>query len=474
MQIHYEFNERDLGHGASATILHPVVLVAMIVAIVWMLWRPRKQAIVPLFLCIFLFPRGQVIYVGGVHLYVSLILLLAGFILVIRSKFNFVGGLNIVDKVFLFWAAYRCSCITVTRWPDATMEQLSFLLQAYCGYFLLRYLIRSEKDMIRMANTLAIIALVLGVSMVYEGSHLVNLFGTYLGGAPVTPEIRNGIGRAQAVFGHSILAGCFGATLVPFFIWLWTTKGKNRIFAAVGLLGSALIVYTTNSSTPVLALVAGVLGLCLWPIRRHMRVVRWGLVVGLTGLAIVMKAPVWYVIAHINVIGGSGGYDRAFLIDTCMRHIKEWWLIGTNQYAGWGYDMWDLSDQFVAEAETGGIITLACFIAIISLCYSRIGKLRKRVESKEQWLLWCLGSIMLAHIFAYFGVSYWDQNQIWWFAFLAMISAATVPLSQPAGATVPAAAEVSPKPLKPKNPWGIGSTVQAREKSRQKHWILGR
>jgi hypothetical protein len=53
--------------------------------------------------------------------------------------------------------------------------------------------------------------------------------------------------------------------------------------------------------------------------------------------------------------------------------------------------------------------------------------MRKRVKPKQQWLFWCLGSIMLANIFAYFGVAYWDQTQVWWFALLAMICAVTVP-----------------------------------------------
>jgi hypothetical protein len=165
-----------------------------------------------------------------------------------------------------------------------------------------------------------------------------------------------------------------------------------------------------------------------------MRTVRWGIVIFLAITALVMKAPVWFIVAHVNVIGGSGGYDRAFLIDTFMRHIKDWWLIGTNQNGTWGYDMWDLSNQFVAEGEKGGLVTFICFIAMISRSSSMLGLMRKQMDRKTQWLFWSLGAVMLAHIFAYFGVAYWDPTQIWWFAFLAMISAATVALQNaPAG-----------------------------------------
>ncbi len=428
MQVDYDFNQRALGHGATASVLHPAVLVALLVTIALILWRPRKFAVVPLILSVFLIPRGQVIVVGGVHLYVTLIILFAGFILVVRSRFAIAGGLNSIDKLFIVWVLYRTFAVMVTRWPDGVMETISFCLQAYCGYFLLRYLIQSEEDIMRAVKTLAITAAILGVCMVYEQISHVNPFGALLGGAPLSPAIRNGTARAEATFGHEILAGCFGATLLPLFVWLW--KMKKRTFAAVGIAGSTLMVLASYSSTPLVAYVAGILGLFFWPFRRHMRLVRWAIVAGFTGLAIVMKAPVWYVISHVNVIGGSSGYDRAFLIDTCVRHFKDWWLIGTNQNGNWGYDMWDLSDQFVAEAETGGLFTLICFIAMISLCYSRLGKMRRRLMPRKQWLVWSLGAVMLAHIFAFFGVAYWDQTEIWWFAFLAMISAATLALRE--------------------------------------------
>jgi hypothetical protein len=425
MQARLDFNQRDLGHGAPDTILHPVVAVALVVTIALILWRPRKYAIASILLCIFLVPRGQEVLLLGAHLYVCRILVLTGFIRAKLGKFRAAGGWNAVDKLFVVWLSYRVFASIVTNWPNDIAAQVGFLLTAICGYFLFRCLFQGENDLIAATKALAVVAVILGLCMVYEHQFGINPFGTYLGGAPTLPLTRDGTVRAQATFGHSILAGCFGATLIPLFVWLW--KKKLRVPAAAGIVGSTLMVLTANSSTPVLAYVAGLLGILLWPFRRSMKAVRWGIVIVLVAMAMAMNAPVWFVIAHINVIGGSGGYDRAFLIDNCMRHFEYWWLIGTNQNANWGYDMWDMSNQFVAEAETGGIVTLICFIAIITKCFGRLGGMRKLVSLKQQWLYWCLGSIMLANIFAFFGVAYWDQTQIWWFAFLAMICAVTVP-----------------------------------------------
>jgi hypothetical protein len=438
MQVNLDFNQRDLGHGASDTILHPVVAIALVITIALILWRPRKYAIPPLLLCTFLVPRGQEVLLLGGHLYVCRILVLTGFLRAMLGKFQVAGGWNAIDKLFFVWVSYRTFAMIVTNWPNDLMALLNFFVTAMCGYIFFRCVFRTENDVITATKTLAVAVVVLGASMVYESRTYVNPFGTYLGGAPTAPLIRDGIVRAQATFGHSILAGCFGATLIPLFFWLW--KKEARVPAVAGIVGSTVMVLTAHSSTPLLAYLAGVLGLLLWPVRRSMKAVRWGIIIAIVALAIAMNAPVWFVIAHINVIGGSGGYDRALLIDNCLRHIKDWWFIGTNQNGNWGYDMWDMSNQFVAEAESGGILTLICFIAIISKCFGRLGSMRKRVIPKQQWLFWCLGSIMLANIFGFFGVAYWDQTQIWWFAFLAMICAVTVPITvQTLTNTAPAA-----------------------------------
>jgi hypothetical protein len=428
----------EFGGGVNYTIMHPAVLVVTVVTILLVLLVPRKYVVIPFLLCVFLVPRGQQLYVAGMHWYVALrILMLVGLVRLARAKFQVAGGLNGIDKAFILWAICRGVC-QVLLFPQRGMViyQAAFWLQAFGGYFLLRYAIQDEEDIARAAKTLAVLAVILGACMLNEHLHHVNVFG-YLGGAPITPTVRAGRIRAQAIFGHPILAGCFGATLAPLFYWLWK-GGRSKLTAFLGVIGSTLCVFTSSSSTAVFAYVAGVGALFLWPIRRSMRAVRWGIVLTLVALALVMKEKVWFVIAHAKVIGSSDGYSRAMLVDNFFKHFRDWWLIGTNQTGNWGWDMWDLSNQFVAEGERGGLVTFICFITMISLSFRRLGKMRKQVEGdrKQEWFYWSLCAIMVAHVFAFFGVSYWDQMAIWWWAFLAMVSAATAPLQ-----TAPARAE---------------------------------
>ncbi|MHB8539106.1 MAG: hypothetical protein ACYDCS_13980 [Candidatus Dormibacteria bacterium] len=426
---------KAFGGGATETVLHPVVLVAMLIAIALMLVLPRKYVLAP-FLCVsFLTPVGQEVYIGGLHVFVLRILILIGWVRVVGTKWfsksdPLSGGFSSIDKVFALWAVLRASAVMLA-WGGSSgpvINQVGFLWDSLGAYFFLRFLIRDEEDIVRAIKTFAAITTILAVFMVDEKLRGQNIFG-FLGGVPIMPLIRNGSVRAQGPFAHSILAGAFGATLLCLFFWLWKSQ-KSKLAATLGIIGSTFMVLTSQSSTPVMAYGASILAVCFWPLRKNMRAIRWGIVLVLVALALVMKAPVWFVIAHVDVVSGSGGWDRAELIDVFFRHIGDWWLMGVKSAANWGWDMWDLSNQFVAEGETGGLATLVCFIVMISWCFSRLGKARKIVEgdSKQEWLFWLLGGALVANIFAFFGVSYFDQTRVAWYALLVMISAATAPV----------------------------------------------
>jgi hypothetical protein len=231
------------------------------------------------------------------------------------------------------------------------------------------------------------------------------------------------------------LAGAFGATLVPLLIGIWK---DSRKVAIMGLIAAVTMAATSAESTSVLTLAAGIGALCLWPLRNRMRAIRWGIVIVLVGLQMVMKAPVWALIARIDLTGSSTSFDRFILIDNCIRHFGDWWLLGVKDYNSWGFDMWDLCNQYVAYAETGGLATLVFFIAIIARSFGFIKKARAAVANnpQQEWFLWCLWAALFSHVVGYFGLGYGDQMQFAWFALLAMISTAVVCLVP---ATVPEA-----------------------------------
>jgi len=433
--MEYGPDKPAFGGGATATVLHPIILVATILVVILMLVLPRKKVAIPFLLLVFLGSYGQQLYIAGIHLFVLRIIILPGLVRVALTSKNlagsrFVGGWTAVDKVYVLWVVFRVLA-TILQERGATgaiIYQTGYLWEALGGYVLLRFLIQDEEDIALVMKVFAAIVVILGITMINEKLHNQNVFG-YLGSVSITPENREGSIRAQGTSAHAILAGVFGVTLMPMFWWLWRS-GQAKVVGILGWIGSTVMMLTCASSTPLLSYMGAIAALCFWPFRKSMRVFRWGLVIVLIACHLMMKAPVWFLIAHVDMVAGNSGYHRAMLIDQCVRHFWDWWLIGTNATNTWGWDMWDLSNQFVAEADTGGLATFICFVLVISKSFSRIGRARKLVEGdqKQEWFMWLLGVTLFAHIVSYFGISYFDQTKISWCAFLAIAIVATAPI----------------------------------------------
>ena len=426
---------RTFAGGATETSLAPIVLIAMIIAILLILVLPRKYALVPLFFVLLLVPVEQQVVLGGVHLFVSRILILFGLFKMFLTKLISHGdlaggGFNSIDRAFLGCSLCQAAAaVLLFRSTDAFVNQSGLLLDFVGGYFLLRFLIQDEEDIFRVIKCFALVGLIVGVCMVGELYTLHNVFGSI--GGRLIPDIREGRIRAQGPFSHELMAGAFGATLVTLFVLLWK-NGKAKAMAAIGFVGAGLMTWASNSSTSLLSFAAGVLAICFWPMRKSMRKVRWGIVFGLIGLQLVMKAPVWFLIARIDLTGGSSGYHRAELVDTFIRHFWDWWLIGVKDTGVWGWDMWDAQNQFVNVGEAGGLAALVLFIAMISRCFSKLGDARKLADgdSNKEWFLWLLGAALFSHIVTFFGVNYFDQMKFAWFAMLAMVPVVTTPILQ--------------------------------------------
>jgi hypothetical protein len=192
------------------------------------------------------------------------------------------------------------------------------------------------------------------------------------------------------------------------------------------------ITFTSNSSTSMLTYAGAIVAVCLWPIRKSMRAVRWGIVFAILGLQLVMKAPFWFLIAHVDLTGSSSSWHRAAIVDMFIRHFWDWWLVGTKDTASWGWDLWDTQNQFVTVGQSGGVVAFILFIAMISGAFGVLGKARKVVEGDktQEWAVWLLGAALFSNVVAFFGVNYFDQTKFAWFALLVMISAATAPLLQ--------------------------------------------
>lgn len=435
------------GGGVAESVFNPLVFLVVIIAGVLILVWPRGKVIAPFVSAAILIPMDQVVVIVGMHFPMLRILTLFGIARLVKEKIYskgqvFSGGINKIDVTVVLFAIFTAlAAILLFQQWGAVIFQLGNIYTVFSIYFLLRFLIRSKEDIVSMVRTLAYVAALIAIVMTWEMATGHNPYAI-LGGAQAsfydTLMQRADRFRATGCFAHPILAGTFGAILIPLFVLLWREGRKNRTLALVGIVSATMITVTSNSSTPVLAYAAGVLALCLWPVRRWMRAIRWGIAFTIVTLHLVMKAPVWHLIARIDISGGSSSYHRFMLVDQCIRHFGDWWFVGVKSTADWGWDMWDTANQYVTVCDRSGLLPFILFIGTIVYGFKYLGSARKLAESKKrQFFPWALGAALFANAIAFFGISYIDQTQVVWYGLLAAISATVFTIPKRMSVAVP-------------------------------------
>ena len=372
---------------------------------------------------------GQGIELGSFHFPVIRMLLAVGLIRVIIRGERLVGRMNSLDWLMMVWAAWALISSLFHNHPtDALVNHLGLVYNACIIYFLLRIFCQSLDDMVMLCRITAILLIPLSIMILFEKMTGDNLFSV-LGGVLVIPDIRNAGFRAQGPFAHSIIAGTVGAVCLPLMIGLWQQYRKT---AVAGMLACFAMIFASSSSGPIMSAIAAIGALFMWRYRHRMRLVRWIAVLGYIGLDLVMKAPAYYLIARIDLTGSSTSWHRAFLIESALNHLSEWWLAGTDYTRNWmptgvfwSPDQADITNHYLQMGVLGGLPLMLLFIAILAKGFSYVGRtLRQMPESSHQsrFMVWALGAMLFAHAVTFISVSYFDQSFVFIYLTLAAIS----------------------------------------------------
>jgi len=411
------------GGGDDATSATLLAILVLLGAISLIFALPRKYAYVPFLIAALLLPLHVVVLIGSLHFNATRILVLAGWARIFIRKEGLPGRLKLFDKLVL--ASALCSGIMYCLlWWDlgAVVNRAGLLLTTMGSYFLLRYLVRDSDDVVRVVKALAAMVIVVAPCMVYEYFTAYNPF--WLMGAPTITNVRDGNIRAQGPFGHAITAGVVAAMLFPLFAGLYSHDRRSRPLAVAGMLASTVMVVFSHSSTPVMTYAAALIGLLMWQMRKKLRQLRWALVILIIAAQFFMDSPIWFLMNRASGVLGGTGWHRAMLVDNFVRHFSEWWLIGTRSNPDWGWSMWDVDNAYVAAGISGGLLSFVLFIAMLVYAFKLIGKTRRRAESDPKMLrlIWVIGTALFANVVAYFGIVYFDQAVVGWYALLAMIA----------------------------------------------------
>ncbi|MFO0984708.1 MAG: hypothetical protein U1E76_23790 [Planctomycetota bacterium] len=411
----------------NQTTLHPLALVAIVVLGIAVLAAPRHRVLVPVLLMACFLSSAQRIAIASLDFSLIRIMVIFGWTrLFARGEFGRIEW-KPIDTVFVLWSiSGAIAYIALHGDSQAIIYKCGNIFESAGLYFLFRHLIRDLADIDRVTAAAIAISVPVALFFVFERFTGRNLFSVF-GGVPAVTIVREGRLRCQGAFAHAIIAGCFWASFMPLmFVRRWLGAAGKRS-ATIGLLSAGSIVVNCASSTPIMAVLFSIVGALMFMFRRSMRAVRWTLVIGLFLLHMTMEAPVWYLIARMDVVAGSTGWHRSKLIDEAVRHFGEWWLLGTESTEKWQEYLADVTNQYVLEGVRGGAITLLLFLVMIALAFQGVGKAWRRFApgSWQVALTWALGVALFVHVMNFFAISYFGQIVMVWYLLLAMIGSIT-------------------------------------------------
>jgi len=286
-------------------------------------------------------------------------------------------------------------------------------------YWVFRHLFRSFDDIILAIKIFAISAIMtvpLTAAEKFKQSSPFAIFG------PTGAQFHRGRFRCAGPFPHYIIMGCFWASMLSLFYSSWKAK-INPILNLLGLIAALTLIYFSASSTPILTVISMTLFWLCYPFRKHGHTILLTTLTTAITLHLIMKKPVWHLMARVNIFGGSTGWHRYFLFDQFVKHTSEWFFWGTKSTSHWGRGLVDITNQYVLEATRGGILTLLIFIIMLYNAVKITGRYSLALaDQPEHWIAWGLCISILGHIITFWGVSYFGgQILMLFYMQLAMV-----------------------------------------------------
>jgi hypothetical protein len=423
--------------------MNPIAAVFLLVSALAILLLPRRWAPLPLMVGACYITRAQGLDLGPFSFTVVRILVVFGVLRVVVRREWLAGGLNRLDGLMVVWGILMV--VTGLFHKDAIVNRLGLAFDGWGLYFLFRIFCRSADELFSLCRLTAMLLVPIAVEMVIEKVTAHNFFSV-LGGVSASPAIRDGRIRAQGPFGHSILAGNIGAVTLPLMIGVWK---MHRGTALIGIAACLAMVFASSSSGPIMSTGVAIFAMFCWRYRYQTRALQWAAILTYIGLEIVMEDPAYYIMARIDLAGGSTGWHRARLIDSAFSHLSEWWFAGTDYTrhwmpsgVAWSRDHTDITNHYLRMGVLGGLPLMVSFILVLMKGFSFVGRGLRQPDMppQSQFLLWACGASLFAHTATCISVSYFDQSIVFLYLSLAATVGASYAGAVAATAPSPAAA----------------------------------
>ena len=405
----------------NKNVVHPLGVMILIACGIAILKQPRQRVILPLIFFMLAIPSVQRIVILTLDFsFIRILIMLTLARMMVRGEGR---GFKMEkpDFAILYWMVWAIISYYFLIGPSGIITRTGYMLDVVGAYFIGRVYVQKIEDVHRIALTLGVIAIPMLFFFMIERTTGKNPFFVF-GGVPENTIIRNDRLRCQGPFPHPIMAGVFWAGVLPWLGGIWFAKSARRSHVTFYIIAVGLLVANTASSTPVVGVIFGVLGLSMFKYRYKMRLIKQVFLLLLFSLHMVMKGPVWSLIARIDLSGGSTGEHRYRLIEKSIEHFGEWWKVGIRTTGQWGWGLDDMTNQYLLEGVRSGFLGMVLFILFFTRVYGILGEAIKQTSSKkEQWVLWSSGVMLFSHMMSFLAVAYFGQMNIALFLFVGTI-----------------------------------------------------
>jgi len=399
--------------------VNPIFLVLSLAVIIAQFKLPRRWAFLPLLIGTLHFQNVAVVQVG-VAFTITKLVIVAGLFRAMREGTFECSRKQPLDMLVLAWAIWMIlsGCFHNPRDHNPVTVRLSQIYGYVGSYFYARCFLKSPEDFLRFCKALAMVVVPLALVVLYEKLAMNNIY-EWLGQGGQEITVRNGRMRATGAFSNPILLGTFGATASVLMAPLYKTEKR---WCILGGIGCVMIVLSSASSGPIVTMTSAMMAMALWRWRTSVGKIRKLVITTFIVLHISMQAPVWYLMARIDLAGGSTGWHRAELITTALNHINEWWLIGTDYTrhwiaygVAWSTEHIDITNHYLYMGIVGGLPLMLLFIAILLKSFQLLGRAMRSMRlagDRNELILWAVGASIFAHCFTFLSVSYYDQSYV--------------------------------------------------------------
>jgi len=387
------------------------------------LFIDKDKVLVPLIFVACYITEQQRISIAGLDFNMIRVMLLFIVARIMMKHEWQLGSLNKLDKIFFTYVFANIILNTLlVKTSSAFINRLGFGFDNMGMYLVVRNYIKDFKQVNNVVKWLALAGILVAFAMVFEQVNGRNLFSA-LGGVPDITFIREGKLRSQGAFSHPIMAGTFGASLLPL-IWGYSQQeDRKRWIVIIGYIVSLSITLTSNSSGPLFTLMAAATAIYFWRFRDFMSSFRKIVFFSLVIMEISMTGHIHNLIMKAAIVPGSTAYHRYIVLDTAIENFRNWMLFGSIDFLSWHPFMRDLTNHYVVEALKGGILNLSLFIAVFVYCYKHIGNSMKQFTNiNHKKYIWALGSVLFAHNVSFIGASYFGQILYFFYISIALIS----------------------------------------------------